>query len=82
MRLERGSPFPVSIVPFATFNSIHKVSMALVNNYRSELIKWPPRQTLRNAAEKFEDMKGFLGVVGAVNENYPSGRLQPGFLAS
>ena len=46
MRLEGGSPFPVSIVPFGGFNSFHKVSMALVNNYRSELIKWPPRQAL------------------------------------
>ena len=40
--------------------------MALVKNYRNELIKWPPRQALRNTSEKFEDMKGFPGVVGAI----------------
>ena len=67
MRLERGSLLPVSIVPFAAFISFCKVSMALVSNYRSELIKWPRRQALRNTTEKFEDMKGFLGVVGAVH---------------
>ena len=39
--------------------------MALVNNYRRELIKWPQRQALRNATGKSEDMKGFLVVVGA-----------------
>ena len=66
MRLERSSPFRVSIVPSAAFNSFHKVSMALVNNYRNELIKWPPRQALRNTTEKFEDMKSFLSVVGAI----------------
>ena len=42
--------------------------MALVDNYGSELIKWPQRQALRNATEKSENMKGFLGVVGAVHE--------------
>ena len=41
--------------------------MALVNNYRDELIKWPSGETLRNTAEKFENMKGFPGVVGAIN---------------
>ena len=46
----------------AAFNSFHGVSMALVNNYRNELIKWPPGQTTK----KSEDMKGFLGVVKSV----------------
>ena len=41
--------------------------MALVNNYRNEFIKWPLGQTLRNTTKKFEDMKGFTGVVGAIN---------------
>ena len=41
--------------------------MALVNNYRNELIKWPPGKTLRNTTIKFEDMKGFPGVVGAID---------------
>ena len=41
--------------------------MALVNNCRNELIKWPPGQTLRNTTKNFEDMKGFPGVVGAVD---------------
>ena len=41
--------------------------MALVNNYRNELIKWPPGQTLRKTTEKFEDMKGFPGFVGAID---------------
>ena len=39
--------------------------MALVNNYRNEFITWPPGHTLRNTTEKFEDIKGFLGIVGA-----------------
>ena len=44
----------------------------MVNNQRSKLIKWPRRQALRNAAERFEDMKGFLGVVGAVHGTHIS----------
>ena len=56
-----------SIAPSAAFNSFHRVSMALVNNYRNELIKWPPGQT----TQKFEDMKGFLGVVQSVGHLTP-----------
>ena len=66
MRLERGSPFPVSITSSAAFNSFHRVSMALVNNYRNKLIKWPPAQALRNTIKKLENMKGFPGLVGAI----------------
>ena len=42
-----------SVAPSAAFNSFHGVSIALINNYRNELIKWPSGQT----TEKFEDMK-------------------------
>ena len=43
MRLEKG----FSIAPSAAFNSFHGVSMALVNNYKNELIKWPQGQIFK-----------------------------------
>ena len=58
----------LSVAPSAAFNPVHRVSMALVNNYRDELIKWPSGETLRNTTtEQFENMKGFPGVVGAID---------------
>ena len=72
MRLETGSLFPVSIVPFAACNPFHKVSMALVDNDGSELIKWPQRPALRNTTEKSENMKGVLDVVGEVRGTHIS----------
>ena len=45
--------------------------MPLVNNYRNELIKWPPGQT----TEKSQDMKGFLGVVQSVGHIFQEKRL-------
>ena len=56
-----------SVAPSAAFNSVHRVSMALVNNYRDEFIKWPSGETLRNTTEKFENMKGFPEVVDAID---------------
>ena len=41
--------------------------MALVNNYKNEFIKWPPAG---QTTEKFEDMKGFLGVVQSVGHMF------------
>ena len=43
MRLEKGFSF----APSAAFNSFHGVSMALVNNYKNELIKWLQGQTFK-----------------------------------
>ena len=48
--------------------------MALVDNYGSELIKWPQRPALRNTTEKSEDMKGVLDVVGAAHGTHISTR--------
>ena len=53
--------------PSAAFNSVHRVSMASVNNYENELIKWPSEWTLRNTPEKSKDMKVFPGVVGEID---------------
>ena len=56
-----------SVAASAAFNSVKRVCSALANNYINELIKWPTGQKLIDTIDAFERMKGFPGVVGAID---------------
>ena len=55
----------------ATSSRVHKrITTALVDTYREELIKWPTRQTLQKVIQQFEDLQGFPGMVGAIDGSH------------
>ena len=59
-----------SVTPSAAFNSFYSLHGFGKQLQERAPIKWPPGQTLKNTTKTFEDMKGFPGVVGAINRTH------------
>ena len=78
MRLERGS----LLLPLLHLTHFIESSWLLVNNYRNELIKWPPGQTLKNTTKKFEDILHNYNQLTVVKNCLLSSSLFPQYLLS
>ena len=55
------------IAPSAAFNTVKRVSQALVDNYVGEFIKWPTGNRYEDVMAGFEEKHGIPGVVGAID---------------
>ena len=55
------------IAPSAAFNTVKRVSQALVDNYVGEFIKWPTGNRYEDVMARFEEKHGIPGVVGAID---------------
>lgn len=52
------------------FNRLLRVCNALVNNYRQKLIRWPTEEQAVDVMDGFEAMRGFPGVIGAIDGSH------------
>lgn len=59
-----------NVAKSTVFNCLLRVCNALVNNYRQTLIRWPTEEQDVDVMDGFEAMRGFPGVIGAIDGSH------------
>ena len=52
------------------YDTVLRVSQGSVDNYVDRFIKWPTGQAALSVIEKFEELQGFPGVIGAIDGSH------------